>query len=742
MEFLIFIFGFLYLLWRINNLEGILKRGSHAITPEAIPPAKAPMPEFIRPPVTEPSWSQPSQMEANKPTASSQDEKDFEFAVGSKAFTAVGIVAVTLGVAFFLRYAFDQNLISESMRVVLGLIGGLTLIATGWFANEKYPSYGQALTGGGIGILYASLYAAYNFYHLAPQPYMFACMIAVTALGVALALLYNSLPLAGFSFLGGFLTPFLLSSSINNPHALFAYIALLNLGVFGIAFFKKWPQLTLGAFIGTLLTYLSWQALYYTPAFLNISLLYTSIFFIEFLAATIASHLTHKEDFDHIDIMLAVANPLIFFSIDYANMGALYGDSRASLSFLLGVLYSFLGILMKRFGKRTSAIPFSEVLLGVSFIFFIITIPIYFERGWIATSWAAESVIMLALGTIFRLRLSLFFGIGALLLAGMHLFIYEAALQATEPWTNSRFISFMSVGLLAALGAVVSWLGKEAPETQTLPEEEKTELKAAFSFAVAFSYMILLSGIMLEIWKFHPSYWIPIAGSIGALAAGIVGIHFNEKVLRALSFATLLFAALSIISSATFAQMHTPVFNSRAETTLILIAVLAILAMYLGKYKERLEPEESATISPAILLAINGLLFWLLSIEIIDYFNQRIAKARGLIMTDAYYWLTPQQDNAATISLLNMKRAALSIAWTVYAIAQLILGIVCASARLRQLSIALFAIVVLKVFLFDTANLNDLYRFVSFISLGIILLLSGYLYYRNKDKIRHFIEAA
>ena len=89
---------------------------------------------------------------------------------------------------------------------------------------------------------------------------------------------------------------------------------------------------------------------------------------------------------------------------------------------------------------------------------------------------------------------------------------------------------------------------------------------------------------------------------------------------------------------------------------------------------------------------------------------------------------------------MNMQRVSLSVAWTIYAIIQLIVGIIKASAPLRQISIVLFGIIVLKVFLFDTANLNDLYRFISFITLGIILLLSGFLYYRYKDRILQFIE--
>jgi uncharacterized membrane protein len=82
----------------------------------------------------------------------------------------------------------------------------------------------------------------------------------------------------------------------------------------------------------------------------------------------------------------------------------------------------------------------------------------------------------------------------------------------------------------------------------------------------------------------------------------------------------------------------------------------------------------------------------------------------------------------------------LSIAWGLYAGALLVLGIVKRSAAARLTSIGLFAIVILKVFLYDTSSLSSFYRFISFISLGVLLLLAGYLYNRYKDRIVEFIQ--
>ena len=70
-----------------------------------------------------------------------------------------------------------------------------------------------------------------------------------------------------------------------------------------------------------------------------------------------------------------------------------------------------------------------------------------------------------------------------------------------------------------------------------------------------------------------------------------------------------------------------------------------------------------------------------------------------------------------------------------------LLDIIRKSRSSRLLSLSLFGLIILKVFLYDTANLGNLYRFISFISLGLILLLAGYLYHRYRDRIAQFIIA-
>jgi uncharacterized membrane protein len=73
---------------------------------------------------------------------------------------------------------------------------------------------------------------------------------------------------------------------------------------------------------------------------------------------------------------------------------------------------------------------------------------------------------------------------------------------------------------------------------------------------------------------------------------------------------------------------------------------------------------------------------------------------------------------------------ALSIAWLLLGTALLVAGIAGASRLLRAAALAVTGLAVVKVFLFDVARLGDLYRVLSFLGLGLSLLLLAWLYQR------------
>lgn len=187
---------------------------------------------------------------------------NWEQFMGVKLFAWVGGLALFLGVAFFVRYSFEHNLISPELRVALGFLTGLGLLVAGvWLHRRKQYQIGaQALCATGVLILYAVTFACrsvykFEFFGLIPT---FLLMALITTTAFLLAVRLNALVVAILGMLGGFLTPILLSTGVDNPFGLFGYIAILDAGLLVIALHRRWHFLTALAALGTALMQIGW----------------------------------------------------------------------------------------------------------------------------------------------------------------------------------------------------------------------------------------------------------------------------------------------------------------------------------------------------------------------------------------------------------------------------------------------------------------------------------------------------
>lgn len=219
-----------------------------AVAPPPPPPKASPPPPPIPPPAAPPRMPSPPP----KPF-------DWEAFFGVKLFAWIGGFVLFLGIVFLVKYSFENNLITPAMRVALGTVIGLGLILTGWItASRKYRVSGQSLCATGVLVLYGNIFAAHVFYHLIELVPAFASMAIVTAAAFFLAVRLNAQVIVILGLLGGFLTPVLLSTGVDNPTALFGYIAVLNIGIAAVAVRKRWDYLVLLAAAGTILMEFAW----------------------------------------------------------------------------------------------------------------------------------------------------------------------------------------------------------------------------------------------------------------------------------------------------------------------------------------------------------------------------------------------------------------------------------------------------------------------------------------------------
>jgi uncharacterized membrane protein len=225
-------------------------------------------------------------------------------------------------------------------QVLAGATVGLLSLAAGDRLRARgYANYAQSFSGGGVMILYLAVFAAYAFYNLIEQFPALLLMTAVTVAAVLLAARSNALPIAIIGFVGGFLTPSLLSSGVDNQAALFTYIAVLDAGALALARLKRWRILNYIAFAATVLIVTGWHFEWYAPPKLWMTLFFLTLLFLLFAAFTCFREAATQELWT--DSTLVIANAVFYFSLSYALLldSEYASGAQSALAILLCAFY-------------------------------------------------------------------------------------------------------------------------------------------------------------------------------------------------------------------------------------------------------------------------------------------------------------------------------------------------------------------------------------------------------------------
>jgi uncharacterized membrane protein len=168
-------------------------------------------------------------------------------------------------------------------------------------------------------------------------------------------------------------------------------------------------------------------------------------------------------------------------------------------------------------------------------------------------------------------------------------------------------------------------------------------------------------------------------------------------------------------------EAFTPVLNSPFGTWLAVVVALAAAALLV-----RRSPAAQAVDHAAAGVRSAGarvLRFGLLTDETSKTFEQmaRLAAAHG--------------DSAALEQARLRGRLAISVLWTVFATALLAGGLGLRNRPLFYAAYGLFAVTALKVVFVDLATLQAVYRMLSFLALGLLLLAGAYLNLRFRERL-------
>lgn len=364
--------------------------------------------------------------------------------LGGNTLVRVGMIVLFFGVAFLLKYAAERNLVPIELRLAAVAAGAVVLLLVGWRLRERRPGYGLMLQGGGVGVLYLTVFAALRLYQLVPPEFAFAVLVGVAAGSAALAVLQDSRALAITGAAGGFLAPILASTGGGNHVALFSFYAVLDAGILAIAYYKAWRELNLIGFVFTFVIGLAWGSQYYRPELFSTTEPFLILFFVFYVAIAVMFSLRQAPQLAHyVDGTLVFGTPLVAFGLQTALVRDMEFGAAWS-AFALAAFYLLLATTLHA-RKRQTLVLLVESLLALGIGFATLAVPLAFDGRWTSAVWAVEGAAIVWTGVRQNRVLARVFGMLLQLAAGIAFLGDTRAAAGAIPVMNSFYLGCVMV---------------------------------------------------------------------------------------------------------------------------------------------------------------------------------------------------------------------------------------------------------------------------------------------------------
>ena len=646
---------------------------------------------------------------------------DWELILGGNWLARIGVLAVVIGVAFFLKLAFDNQWIGEAGRVALGVTGGIGLLIAGELLHRRYPIYAQALLGGGIAVLYVSIFAAFSFYGLLDIYPAAGLLFLFSVTAAALALRHDSTALAVIGILGAFAGPFILGAYPPTPTVrqtftsdasaqIMVYVAIVDLGVLALSTVRNWRWFTLLALLGSLASFGIWYGEYGEETAVTIVQGSLTAIFLIFIGVTTLFHVIWRRAAQEFDHALMVINAAAYLGISY---GVLWDEFRPWMgvfTLLMAFFYGALAYAVIWRGREQANL--SIMALGIAAVLLTIAVPVQLEGPWVSVAWAVEGAALVWLSFTLKMWQLRAFGTVVFAVFAIQLLAFDTpgALKAgLTPFYNTYLLSY-ALGVGATfLTAYLLWRNRAL-----LMESES----ALFPIFLTAGNLFFTLAVFVQV----DGVWIAVAWAVEALV--LIWLSFRLGLYELRLFGTGLFVGVAVRLLVFNTQIDPEEFrlilNYRMMAFASGIAALYLAALLVARERRSVMSLEKSALVPGLLIGANFLTLWVLSFECIAVVDSGIGGVTG---STAYY----------------VKSLALSLTWAIYASVCLAIGIVGRWRMVRMAGLGLLAVPIVKLFLFDSLALEQGYRVAAFLSLGVIMLTVGFLYQRYSEVIKGFL---
>jgi uncharacterized membrane protein len=363
--------------------------------------------------------------------------------IGLRLIHLVGIVVLVIGLSIGVKYAIDQQLISESARITLAYSAGALLYLLSWRLKKGYSAFSGILFSGAMASLYFTSYAAFVYYSLMPFAIVFVVMILLTLFTVYQALTYNRQEIAVLGLVGAYGIPFLISANSGRADLLFTYIALINAAVVFLAFKRSWKGVALLAQGITWLLLLGWALTRFTPAQQTTAFVFGNFFFLLFSAYALSNTILRRQQLGRIEVrQVFLANLAL-----YALLAITYPASLPTTDyrFLHGGFFLFTAVQAAAFALflRTE-FYLKKGLVLLSLTFFLLFIGAQWDGIIVTLLWLLTALVLFGVG--FALK-AVWLRLSALVLMGVTL-AKLVLIDSMRFSTVQKIIAYLTLGVL------------------------------------------------------------------------------------------------------------------------------------------------------------------------------------------------------------------------------------------------------------------------------------------------------
>lgn len=657
---------------------------------------------------------------------------DLEKFIGENLVSKIGIAILVLAIGFFVKYAIDNNWIGATGRVAIGILCGGILIGIAHRLRKNYHAFSSVLVGGGLAIFYFTISLAYHEYHLFDQTATFIIMLVITTFAVLLSILYNRQELAIIALIGGFATPFMASNGSGDYVSLFIYLIILNTGLLFIAYRKSWRLLNVLAFIFSIVLFASWLIMLPSNTIAQVytnGLMFATIFYILFLAINIAYNIKENKRFIASDFGILLANTALYFSVGlYLLTQMEAGSYRGLFSACMGIFNLVLSYILFRNKKVDANILY--LLIGITLTFISLTAPIQLNGHNITLFWASEAVLLYWL--YLKSGIKIIWVSSAIVWVSMLISllldwgnIYGDTSVIRIVLANKGFITT----LYASLSCFVLWVLKK--KDATVPTALYASMPGRLVYLLT-SFILLYASGALEInHQFASRYPDSNLHSLYLLLYSLAFVLvfttvttkmqlFNQSLYVAVLYAAGILWYFISISETFSIQYHMLEKNTLQQhfmahyISALLVATIIYRLIQLFRSGKITIIKDYTVLTSIICIAIVAFV----SIE-------------GALIVNNIFYPKSSFDDLHRIYI----KTGLPILWGICSFALMWLGMNLKFKTLRIISLVLFSVTLLKLFIFDIRNIPVAGKIAAFFCLGVLLLIVSFMYQRLKKII-------